>query len=234
MKKTAYIWDDVFNRVDFAFGDFVDADDVDDVVVFSDREDAYLVCKATQSDIKTLTAAFNEYCQQNKSHDGPLHIDANDLQNIVDSLGIDSTVELCDRVQFVDPEDDDIIFDTFSNEFSMLSVCYTRTKAYWDGSEQEYKIFDAATMMETKVEYDDEKICYLNDISKEATEMIGDGSKKYVYPVSKIDDETVNDMFLVVDYEGWQNEYATAQVFDRKELQDYVETIGLKIDDIQF
>jgi len=233
MKKTAYIWDDVFNRVDFAFGDFVDADDVDDVVTFSDVEEVFAVCKSTQSDIKTLTAAFNEYCRQNKPHNGPLHIDANDLQNIVDSLGIDSTVEFCDGIRLIDSEDDDIIFDTFSNEFSMLSECYTRTKAYWDESEQEYKIFEDG-MAETKVEYDDDISCYLNDISKEAAEMIGDGHEEYVYPVSKIDDETVSDMFLVVDYEGRQNEYATAQVFDRKELQGYVETIGLKIDDIQF
>ena len=225
MKKTAYIWENAFNMNDFAFGDFVDADDVDDVVIGSDSDEAYLVCKATQSDIATLTAAFNEYCQQNKPHDGPLYIDANDLQNIVDSLGIDSTVEFCDRVQFVDPEDDDIIFDTFSNEFSMLSECYTRTKAYWDESEQEYKIFDTG-MDETKIEYDDDISCCLNDISKATAEI--------VYPINRINNETAGDMFLVVDYDGWQNEHATAQVFNKKELQEYLETIKIKIDDIQF
>ena len=207
--------------------------DTDGGIVINKKEIENVICLGNMTVFGVPNVGLSEDELQKQFKESGLNItDNEELQDWLESIGvpqqvIDSVYMLADVAETKEL----IVFDETNQTFSNLADFNTvESYQYWDGSNWKREWVETYSISEDITIVPDSKIC-LDEWDGRNMVTGGIGQHEYIYKIATLDNEEVNDKYLLVFSSQWQGVQDTAKIVDKDDIEAHLKEIDRNVEE---
>jgi hypothetical protein len=215
MKKVLWKWDYSEDEL------LVDLEEIKERIPFG--EEPTLVEFNESVDLGDLNAKLKAYMEENDDISGWLGYD--ELEKFFQVINLHPTnITGIDFYGNPDEHNDSIIYDPNVGEFHLgKDWDVIKVYEYWDGHNWITKSGEEA--IEYVVEVEEEQV-NLDEWNGSNFQTSGTGLHQYIQKIVEVDDEKVEDKYLLVRWSQWQGSLPSGELMSIEEIKEHLELLG--------